>query len=263
MAARWQMSRMGLRKGELEVVRQRFPKVARGVYAIGELDEYSAFMAAALAYGPNAVISHISALMVLGLRPIEPGDIHVSVPHTGVRRTRPGIEIHRRKAMSRERAKGIPVTSPTQSVRDANLAPFELYRALEEAEKRGWSLDLPASDVLRLKAGVQGYTRSDAEAMFLLLCHAHGLPLPLVNHRVHGILTDFHWPQARLVVEVDGWEFHKERPQFEEDRRRGLVHASAGETVIRASASHVQHHPGLVADAVRRGLTGAPLLAAA
>jgi very-short-patch-repair endonuclease len=78
----------------------------------------------------------------------------------------------------------------------------------------------------------------------------HGIALPLVNHHVNGIEADFHWPQARLVLEIDGWEWHNERPQFEEDRRRELVHAAAGWQVVRASASQVFATPELLVQAV-------------
>jgi very-short-patch-repair endonuclease len=254
VVARWQMTRF-LSKLELDVATRQWTRVTRGVYAVGELDDLSFFMAAALAYGPKAVISHLSALMVIGLRPLKPGDIHVSVPHTGVRRERTGIEVHRRRALAWGHSGVIPVTDPTQSLVDANLERYELYRALEEAEARNLPVDLPFGDVVRLKHRVQGRTRSDAEAQFLMLCHDHGLPLPLVNQPLHGVEADFHWPQAKLVVEVDGWDFHKERPQFEEDRRRGLVHSAAGFQVIRASATQVFHESDLVMRAVRQPLT--------
>lgn len=142
------------------------------------------------------------------------------------------------------------MTSPTQSLKDADLAPFELYRALEEAERRTRPVHL-LSDVVRLKQAVQGTTRSDAEAQFLILCQQHGITLPHVNHVLNGIETDFHWSQARIVLEVDGWAFHKERPQFEEDRRRGLVHAAAGWQVIRASGAQVMNEPELVLGALQ------------
>jgi very-short-patch-repair endonuclease len=74
----------------------------------------------------------------------------------------------------------------------------------------------------------------------------NGITLPLVNHHVNGIEADFHWPEPRLILEVDGYEFHKDRPQFEEDRRRELIHAAAGWQVVRASARQVMREPDLV-----------------
>jgi hypothetical protein len=253
VAARWQMTPL-LGKSPVDaLVRDRL-RVARGVYLFGEFTEMTGYMAAALSLGPKAVVGHRSALGALGLRPHEPGDIHICVPHDGNRARRKRIEVHRRRAMDIGEVQGIPVTSPSQTLRDVELAPHELYRALEEAEKRKYALTIPASAVVRLKREVMGYTRSDAEARFLLLCHAHGFPLPLVNLYLNGIETDFHWPHERLVVEVDGWEFHKERPQFEEDRRRGLVHIAGGYDVVRVSALQVEHTPELVVRSLSRYL---------
>jgi hypothetical protein len=243
----WQMrGELRLTRGEIVAVTRRLEPIFKGVYAVDDLSALGWYRAATLALGPEAVLSHASAVALFELRPYQPTRIHVSVPGNGGRGEREGIKVHRRTRMEVGDYNGIPVTSPTQSLKDADLAPFELYRALEEAEKRNHPLTLPFNDVVRLKQAVHGRTRSDAEAQFLILCHEHGITLPLVNHRLNGIETDFHWPQARLVLEVDGWEFHKARPQFEEDRRRGLVHSAAGWQVLRASAKQVMHEPELV-----------------
>ena len=77
------------------------------------------------------------------------------------------------------------------------------------------------------------------------------MELPLVNHLVNDIEADFHWPEPKLFLEVDGWEFHKERAQFEEDRRRELVHAANGWQVIRASGAQVMRAPELVLSALQ------------
>ena len=96
--------------------------------------------------------------------------------------------------------------------------------------------------------------RSDAEAAFLFVCRDHGIEIPLANHVLHGFEADFHWPRHRVVVEVDGYEFHKERPQFEFDRARGLAHRIGGYEVVRVSASQVLHTPAAVAAAVKAAL---------
>jgi very-short-patch-repair endonuclease len=199
----------------------------------------------------GAAISHVSGLGLLGLRPHPPGDIHVSVPRGGGRSDRFGIQMHRRLRFEWVRVGPFRVTSPTQCLVDAGLKPHELYRALEEAEARGYPLTLPLSDVVRLKRAVEGRTRSDTEARFILLCHEERLPLPLVNHILNGYEADFHWPDRRIVVEVDGFEHHRERRQFNEDRLRGLVHRRAGYEVVRVSADHVYDQPELVVGAMR------------
>jgi very-short-patch-repair endonuclease len=249
--ARWQLTRLGMTTSEIETVWRGLRRVHQGVRSIGPLSDLGRFMTAALALGPSAVVSHRSALMLLGLLPREDGDIHVSVPGYGGRRDRDGLRIHRQAALDAGRCMGVPVTSPSQALNDADLERHELYRALEEAEERNYHLTLPLNEVVRLQRAVQGRTRSNAEAQFLLLCHDNGIRLPQVNHRVNGIEADFQWPEHRVVLEVDGWEFHKERTQFEEDRRRELVHAAAGYQVIRASGLQVFETPDLVVSAVR------------
>jgi hypothetical protein len=254
VVAHWQLLQAGLSDNQVREALRGLRRVHRGVCALGDLTELGWYMAAALAHGPSAAISHVSALMLMELRPFEPGDIHVSFTGGG-RARRAGVVPHRRRHMETGTCHGIPVTSPNQSLKDADLQPHELYRALEEAEKRRYPTTLPLNDVVRLKQAVQGYTRSDVEARFLLLCAAQGWELPLVNQHLNGIETDFHWPHERLVVEVDGWEFHQGREQFEEDRRRGLVHNAAGYTVTRVSASQVKNQPELALAGIR-GLTG-------
>jgi very-short-patch-repair endonuclease len=252
VVAGWQLARDFTRREIAEALRG-LRRVHRGVCAVGDLTELGWYMAAALAMGPSGAVSHLSALMLLGLRPYVPGDIHVS--HIGGGRgQRPGLRTHRRRELDVGTCNGIPVTSPTQSLRDANLKPYELYRALEEADRRTLHIDRThlLKDVVHTQQAVKGRTRSDAEARFILLCHDHKLPLPLVNHQLNGIETDFHWPRDRIVVEVDGYEFHSSKPQFEEDRRRGLVHTAAGYTVVRVSALQVKNEADLVVRALRQ-----------
>ena len=256
VVAFWQLRRDGMSKEEAHAALRGLPRAFRGVAMLGELGLHGWLMAAALACGPGAAISHLTALQLRGLRPWQPGPIHLSVPRGGGRSRRDGLEIHRRLSFESVRFHGIPVTRAAQSLLDADLQPHELYRAIEEAEKRGFAL--PACDLVQLRRSVHGRTRSEAEARFILLCHESGLKLPRVNHRLNGFESDFHWRAARLVVEVDGFEFHRERHQFESDRRRGAAHRIAGFEVVRFSALQVFNEPETVVAAV---LAAAPSLA--
>ena len=215
VVAIWQLRALDWSAGQIKSGLRGLRRVHHGVCALGDLSELGWYMAAALAGGPGAAVSHLSALMLMGLRPTKPGDIHITLAKRGGVSEREGLVPHRpRKAPEVWTYKNIPVTSPTQSLLDADLKPHELYRALEEAEKRPLPLSLPLDDVVRLKQAIQGYTRSDTEAAFILFCHQNGLPLPHINQYLNGYETDFHWPELRLVVEVDGWEHHKAKPQF-------------------------------------------------
>ena len=254
VVARWQLVRWGWSRTAIDAGMRGLRRVFRGVCALGDLTERGWFMAAALAGGPGAVVSHLSALQVMDLRPCGPGDIHVTLPKRSGAGHREGIIFHRPVVPPEIwKYKGIPVTSPNQSLRDADLKPHELYRALDIAERRGIPVDLrglPPSDVVRLKQTIRGRTRSESEALFLWRCHRWGLPLPRVNEHLNGFETDFHWPELRLVVEVDGWEHHRERPHFNTDRYRGLVHRANGYEVVRISADHVYDEPDLILEAL-------------
>lgn len=259
LIAIWQMRRLGVAEPQIAEIARRLRRVHRGVYAGDDLDELGWYLAAALALGPGAAISRLSALMLYGLRPYEARDIDVTVPRGGGRSARVGIVVHRSRDLRRGRRHGVPVTTPTQALRDAPLKRHELFRALEEADRRALRIDrsvLPG-DIAELQRRIRGRTRSDTEAAFVVLCHDHALKLPLVNHRLNGCETDFHWRAAGLVVEVDGFEHHRERPQFNEDRLRGLRHRVAGYEVVRVSADHVYDEPALVVDAL---LAAAPSL---
>lgn len=99
-----------------------------------------------------------------------------------------------------------------------------------------------------------GCTRSDTEARLLFLLDEHGFPLPQVNQILNGYETDFHWPDRRVVVEIDGFEHHRDKPNFDSDRHRGLVHRAAGFEVIRISADHVYDRQKLVLAALHEVL---------
>jgi hypothetical protein len=210
----------------------RPPCLHRGVY--GEADPLGHLMAAVLAAGPGAVLSHRSALGLWGMREHPEGKVDVSVVGTGGRAERDGFRIHRVRPFAPQRREGIRVSTPARSLVDAGLPRHEAYRALEAAEAAHRCVDYgqltgptlrEVKEVLRLG---MNRTRSDAEARFIFLCRDHRIEMPIVNHPLNGVEADFHWPRARLVLVVDGWAHHHERRPFEEDRRRGLKHRIAG-----------------------------------
>lgn len=133
VVAGWQLLADGLSRGQVDTALRGLRRAFRDVCAVGDLTELGWYMAAALAMGPSGAISHATALMLMGLRPFKPFDLHVS--HTGGHRaSREGLVPHRRRApFDTWTWAGIPLTTPTQSLRDADLPPHELYRALERA----------------------------------------------------------------------------------------------------------------------------------
>ena len=98
-------------------------------------------------------------------------------------------------------------------------------------------------------------TRSELERDLLDLCRNHDLPLPEVNALVDGYEVDALWPDARLIVEVDSWEHHRDRAAFERDRVRDADLKLAGYTVIRITARRLADQPEQVAALIRRAIS--------
>lgn len=79
--------------------------------------------------------------------------------------------------------------------------------------------------------------------------------MPEVNQRVGAFEVDFLWPEARLVVETDGYAFHRGRSHFESDRRRDLELRRLGYDVLRLSYSQITEEPAQIAVSLRTALT--------
>ena len=104
-------------------------------------------------------------------------------------------------------------------------------------------------------------TRSKLEQRFLKLIRRAGLPEPQCNVYVDGLLVDFYWPDADLVVEVDSFAHHRGRPSFEEDRRRDSIHTVAGRRTLRRPAAGSSGKPNLSSTTSDGCWTPHPLLA--
>jgi very-short-patch-repair endonuclease len=228
----------------------RIHRVHRGVYAVGHraLGFEGRGMAAALALG-DAFLSHRSAAALWGLLPIRPGPIDVSIAsRTGPRRHR-GIHVHRPRSLRRDqvtRRHGIPITTPKRTISDLRrtTGPAEVRRAIRQAEVLGLHLGEEDGD----------RTRSELERLFLQLCRRHRLPVPEVNVRIGGRVVDFLWRDRRLIVETDGYRFHRGRAAFEDDRARDLELRALGYEVIRLSYRQVIEQPRQVAEVLRVAL---------
>jgi very-short-patch-repair endonuclease len=139
---------------------------------------------------------------------------------------------------------GIPVTKSARTLEDIRriLPGKEFARALREAEFLG----LPFGDRLQ-----PDHTRSELETRFLGLLRRHRLPQPEVNVRVAGFLVDFVWRLEKLVVELDGWEAHRTRSAFEEDRARDARLNVLGYAVLRFTWRQIEKDPRGVSRTVR------------
>jgi very-short-patch-repair endonuclease len=233
----------------------RLHPLYRGVYAVGRrsLSWRGRWLAAVLAAGDGAVLSHTSAAALWEfLRPIQ-GPAHLTVAAAVRRKPRPGLQIHRSRTLTPShvtRRHGIAVTTPARTIEDIRGAvePYLFRRALRQAELGGHRV--PHLSATRR-------TRSDLELLFLALCDDHKLPRPLVNHCVHGHLVDFYWPEHRLAVETDSWEYHRGSVAMEDDHARDLALHSDGIETRRYTGAQLETEPGTVAADLRVQLTPA------
>jgi hypothetical protein len=258
----------------------RLQPLHRGVYAVGHrrLRREGFWLAAVLAAGPGALLSHREAAALHGLRPAERTTVDVAV---AARRQVRGVQVHRVERLDPQEATevdGIPVTSIARTLVDlaAVVPPRAVLKALNEAE-RSHRLDVGAIErVLARTRGRNGrgherikralrelaragtaMTRSVLEDRFLTLLDVHGLPRPAANAWTHSMEVDACWPRARLVVELDGWDVHRTRQAFQLDRTRSNDLQAEGWTVLRFTHADVVHRPAETADRVRRALARA------
>lgn len=223
-------------------------------------------MAAVLAAGPQAVLSHRDAAALHGLRP--PGDrARWEVTTTGRASSTRTIRVFRTTALDAEdvtRVDGIPVTTAARTLVDlAGRVPRgQLTKALNEAERRRaadlreieramaatarrrgsghaelrWALE-------RLRAIGAAVTRSELEDRFLALLEARRLPQPRTYCAIEGMEVDVCWPRERVVVELDGWGAHATRQAFQRDRERSNDLTAAGWSVLRFTWADVTLRP--------------------
>ena len=245
-----------LRSGRLHAVRT-------GIYAIGRptLTQHGRWMAAALACGDHAVLSHGSAAALMRIGHERRGLIEISTSVLSDRRRR-GIKIHRRKSLrpgdlgTFER---IPVTSPIQTLIDIapRLDRMALERAINEADKYDLVNPPRLRKALESRSGDPGVrilrtvldhrtfrlTRKQLEQRFLPLTARAGLPVPLTKQIVNGFEVDFWWPNLKLVVETDGLRYHRTPAEQARDRLRDQTHTAAGLVNLRFTHEQVRYEP--------------------
>jgi hypothetical protein len=245
----------------------------RGVYAIGcgRVRREGTWLAAVLAGGPGAVLSHRSAAAHWGLVPGDGVRVDVIVPSRNGRARRPGLAMHRPRLAPAEHEctvhEAIPVTTPARTMFDlaAVVTPTTLRKVIERSETLRL-FDLRAIEqvigdharhpnarrlVRALDLADPAPTHEGLERSFLDLCRSHGLPRPEVNVLVAGLEVDFLWRSAGLVVETDGFATHGTRAAFERDRERDALMARIGLRVLRFTDRRVKRAPEDVADTVR------------
>jgi very-short-patch-repair endonuclease len=232
-------------------------------------------MAAVLACGPEAVLSHWSGG---GLWRVYPdrgssGPVDVTVPF-GTHRARPGVRLHRVRVLPPEEVThldGIPVTTLARTILDlaSVLSSGELRRVLavalsEHSMEREQLTELvvrypgrrgvPMLRALLKDDTPPALTVSKAEQRFLRLITRARLPAPEVNAWFEGYKVDFLWRTHRLIVEVDGFAFHGSRERFENDRRRDGELTARGFRVMRVTWRQITQEPEVVLVQVAQAL---------
>jgi very-short-patch-repair endonuclease len=218
-------------------------------------------MAAVLACGEGAVLSHHSAAALWELlKPIE-GPVHVSIPSTSGRKPRRGIQLHRCLSLTSSREPSpspsypqqeggrggrltthryrVPVTTIQRTIDDLDgtVPPHLLRRAKRQAEHKG----------IRLHGSEGRRARSDLGEDFFALCHRHRLPLPETDVKLGRWEVDFLWREQRLIAETDCFLYHRGSISFEDDPARDLDVRQSGFTVLRFTDKQVENEPDRVA----------------
>jgi very-short-patch-repair endonuclease len=277
VVSRMQLLDAGLTRAMVgeRVRRGHLIRLHRGVYAVGhrELKREGHWLAAVLAVGPGAVLSHRQAAALHGFRPT--GGVRIDVTSTGRAGNQPGIRTHHTRSLDDQDTtiqRGIPVTTVARTLVDlAGVVPHDhLRRALREADRLRL-LDVRALEACRvrtigrrgpgdralrealaeLKAMATTLTRSPLEDAFLALLQRAGLPKPEVNAHIEGMEVDMLWRERRVVAELDGWDAHHTRHAFEMDRTRDATLTAAGYQVVRFTHRHVLDG-GHVTETLRR-----------
>lgn len=244
------------------------------VYAVGHrrIPQRGYWWAAVLAYGPGTLLSHRTAAVLWGFQRHQRGPIHVTAPcgRQGVRR-REGIWVHRCKLAAEDRTTrdGFPVTTVARTLFDfAEIVPFEsLKGAAEEADRlkllrlaeleqvcargRGRRALRPVRQLLEeLRPPDEG--RSPLEIRFPAFIREYRLPEPIQNVQVLDHEVDALWPAAKLIVELDSWEYHGHRAAFERDRARDPKLLIAGYRTIRVTHRRLDREAAQLAAEIRQ-----------
>jgi very-short-patch-repair endonuclease len=272
VVSRRQLLELGVDRGAIlhRLKLARLRPVHRGIYTIGHrlLTQHGRWMAAVLAYGPHAVLSHRAAAALWGMR----GGTRVEVTVPSGLQGRDGIQVYRAKLPADERTthRGIPTTTVPRTLLDlsAVVTKRHLRGALREAEHLRLSDPLSLHDLIARyprRPGLKAIKallaeasvgariiRSELEERFQDFLVRAGLPLPQTNVVIEGYEVDCVWPEQRLIVELDGHASHSPTHAFELDRARDRKLEAAGWRVIRITWRQLEQESELVEADLRR-----------
>jgi very-short-patch-repair endonuclease len=246
----------------------RLHRVHRGVYAVGYVSSspLTRAMAAVLACGCDAVLSHRSAAALWDIDPSWRGAVEVTSPSGRQHR---GVVVHRSRTLTSldvTKHAGIPVTTVARTLIDLAdvLDDPALARAVNEAQVRGLRLEklgmlLARSPGRRAAARLRDVvgraetpTRSVLEDRFVEFVERYELPRPEINQRIAGYEVDMLWRSQRLVAELDGRRFHESPGSFERDREKDACLLACGYRVVRVTWRRLANQPAREAQRLRK-----------
>jgi len=272
---RRQLLEAGLSKGGIEKRLENGTLVVRhhGVYALAPArqDPPALIAAAVLAGGPAAVASHASAAWLWDFLPRYEPPPEISLP-TGDRRPR-HILSHRCPALQPRditRQRGVPTTTPARTALDLapRLTHKQLTRLVNDQRHDGFLRPAALQDIVErnplhpgaklltpLAYDTSNPTDSGFEDDFKAFVAKYGLPTPEYNFPFNGRRLDVFFPEHGVIVELDGWEFHKDQDAFEDDRERDADHLELSLITIRITKSRFERQPGREAARLHRILS--------
>jgi hypothetical protein len=266
----------GLGWGPEKIAREgsagRLHRLFRGAYAVGHpaTTAEGEAMAAVLASGPGAVLSHISAAWLWGISTKLPLVPEVTTTRT-VRHRRADLRLHSSRRIleaDRETLHGIPVTAvPKTLLNVAGMREGHVRWALPRAKRLGLLDLIEIDEMLRRSRGMRGvarlrtallryrikvFTRSDLELAFVALVQRAGVPQPSMNRWIAGYELDAYWADLRFAVELDTYDYHGDEISFEEDRLRQEDLKLAGIEMVRITGQRMESEPSRVVQRLRR-----------
>ncbi len=253
-----------------EVTAGRLHRLHRGVYAVGHrrISAHGRCLAAVLACGPEALLSHGSAAWLWGISRYGPEPLAVTGPQP--RKPRPPIRLHRSTILTEaDRAieENIPVTALPRTLLDcAGEFRFSRVQRMLERSEELKLFDLgPVEELLGRSRGHAGwgrlrraialyapvpFTRSGFERRFFEAVLEAGLPRPATNFVEAGFELDVYWPEQRFAVELDTYATHGTQAAFERDHVRDEDLMLAGIELIRVTDVRFHREPEAVLERV-------------
>lgn len=277
IVTRQQLLRLGFgpRSIEHRVAHGRLHPLMHGVYAVGwpTLTPRRRWMAAVLACGDEAMLSHRSAAAFWGIARERPDQVDVSIRRRSQLK-RPGLKVRSRPTLRPEDVvvkDHIPATAVTRTLVDlaTELDPIAVERAVNEADKHGLTDPEALRAALDRYEGEPGAPRlrklldkltfrlsdSELEIFFRPIAVEAGLPFPLSKQVVNGWEVDFYWPDLGLVIETDGLRYHRTASSQTRDVRRDRAHALAGMTPLRFTHYEIRYEPNRVRAELKQAAT--------